>query len=63
MKYIWRIRPDHARVTRGYYASTLIAAFALARADFPKAKMLICESSDPGTSFAFPATMTYPNGG
>ncbi len=61
--YIWRIRPDYARATRGYYASTLIDAFALAHADFPKAKMLICESSDPKTAFTFPATSTYPNGG
>lgn len=70
MRY-WNIKPQYRGrlaklklnsnpTTMGFYANTLIDAFAKARKSWPMASVLICESATPTPELLkFPATMTY----
>lgn len=59
---IWNIRAHFSKTfvgfSTGFYADTLISAFARARETWPNAEVLECLGADRETGFTFPATMT-----
>lgn len=68
MRY-WNIRPVYSgrmarlagtTTTFGFYADSVIVAFAKAHKHWPMAIQLVCESAEPPPDLLkLPATMTY----